>query len=178
MSDTNNQRPTPETDAFLLRIDDSEIDLDMVEAALMDMERERDEARAAAHGYRASYDGAEEACRVWKARTAEAHHEMAAWRETVLDLRGAIGRLDADLDQALAALLRLHDAADAYRADQAYAPHPHIAAVPPVEPADGVALNKALDHAAEVLGIANGGARPMWPEATSAPAVKAGKGEG
>lgn len=27
---------------------------------------------------------------------------------------------------ARAALLRLHDAADAYRADQAYAPHPHI----------------------------------------------------
>ena len=42
----NHNRPTPETDAFMLRIDDSEIDLDMVEAALMDMERERDEARA------------------------------------------------------------------------------------------------------------------------------------
>lgn len=83
----------------------------------------------------------------------------------------------SERDEAREALLRLHDAADAYRADQAYAPHPHIAAVPPVEPADGVALNEALDHAAEVLGIANGGARPMWPEARSAEAVKAGKGE-
>lgn len=38
-------RPTPETDAFIGRIDDSEIDLCAVESTLRDMECERDYAR-------------------------------------------------------------------------------------------------------------------------------------
>ena len=77
-------------------------------------------------------------------------------------------RLERQRDQALAALRRLHDAAEVYSADQAYAPHPHIAAVQPVEPADGVALNEALAEAARVLGIEADS--PMWPESRSASA--------
>jgi hypothetical protein len=38
-------RPTKETDAFMTLIDDSEIDLGLVEAKLSDFERQRDEAR-------------------------------------------------------------------------------------------------------------------------------------
>ena len=34
--------PTPQTDAFMLMIDDSEVDLCMIGAQLRDMERERD----------------------------------------------------------------------------------------------------------------------------------------
>lgn len=40
----NYDLPTPETDAFMLRIDDSEIDLGQVKAQLSDMERTRDTA--------------------------------------------------------------------------------------------------------------------------------------
>ena len=39
-------RPTPTTDAFMVRIDDSEIDLDLVRAAMADLECERDSALA------------------------------------------------------------------------------------------------------------------------------------
>ena len=38
-------RPTPETDAFMLHIDDSEIDLTQVEAKLKTLECQRDYAR-------------------------------------------------------------------------------------------------------------------------------------
>ena len=38
-------RPTPETDAFMRLIDDSEIDLGQVEAKLKDLECQRDYAR-------------------------------------------------------------------------------------------------------------------------------------
>lgn len=38
-------RPTPETESFMLRIDDSEIDLGQVEAKLKTLECERDYAR-------------------------------------------------------------------------------------------------------------------------------------
>lgn len=79
-----------------------------------------------------------------------------------------IERLTRERDQALDALRRLHDAAEVYSADQAYAPHPHIAAVQPVEPADGVALNEALAESARVLGIEADS--PMWPESRSASA--------
>ena len=41
----NYDAPTPETDRFMLRIDDSTIDLGQVESALSDMECERDAAR-------------------------------------------------------------------------------------------------------------------------------------
>lgn len=38
----NYDRPTPETDAFMSRIDDSSVDLGQVRSALADMECERD----------------------------------------------------------------------------------------------------------------------------------------
>lgn len=44
---------TPETKAFMTLIDDSEIDLGMVEAKLGDMERQRDEARLELEGIQA-----------------------------------------------------------------------------------------------------------------------------
>jgi len=34
--------PTPQTDAFMILIDDSEVDLSMIESQLRDMEHERD----------------------------------------------------------------------------------------------------------------------------------------
>jgi hypothetical protein len=44
---TTYDRPTPETDAFILQIDDSAIDLGQVRSRLHDMECERDCAREA-----------------------------------------------------------------------------------------------------------------------------------
>ena len=41
-------KPTPETDAFMAKIDGDEIDLEMVRAKLHDMEVERDYARSQA----------------------------------------------------------------------------------------------------------------------------------
>lgn len=79
-----------------------------------------------------------------------------------------IDGLTRERDQARDALRRLHNAAEVYSADQSYAPHPHIAAVQPVEPADGVALNEALAEAARVLGIEADS--PMWPASRSASA--------
>jgi len=46
-TDVDYNKPTPETDAFMERIDDSEVDPSVIRAALHDMECERDSAQAA-----------------------------------------------------------------------------------------------------------------------------------
>ena len=64
-------RPTPETDAFMLLLEDSEIDLSLVEAKMKDMECERDHAR----------EIAKQACELLAENNFEVNYPPMPWDE-------------------------------------------------------------------------------------------------
>ena len=150
------------------------------------LKRERDEAREQANDWHDMEDVATDMYRNRADRLKRMIRIALRWRNWYGNASATAKDLRAQLNDALeispamsqAKIDSLNASADKTESevarklererDQAYAPHPHIAAVQPVEPADGVALNEALAEAARVLGIEADS--PMWPESRSASA--------
>lgn len=97
------EESAPETKAFMTLIDDSEIDLGMVEAKLGDMERERDEARDTAQMLTRNAVLAEERWNQTFEKRCAREHEMIdeaidGFLDGVLAILGAAGMPTDDCD--------------------------------------------------------------------------------